>query len=71
MWDMSKCKQYGFHAANIDLPYSLPLLCRIGPELCELGINLNPYPYATNMCLQIVNNLPQYRDITPLVTMVK
>ena len=55
--------------ADFDLPYSLPFLCQIGPELCKLGINLNPYPYATNVCLQIVNNRSLFRD-APLVTTV-
>ena len=71
MWDMSICKHMASVRADFDLPYSLPLLCQIGPELCELGINLNPCPCATNVCLQIVNNRSLFRDTVPLVTMVK
>ena len=56
MRDMSTCKHTAFVRANFDLPYSLHFLCQIGPKLCKLGINLNPYPCATNVCLQIVNN---------------
>ena len=54
-----------------DLPYSLPFLCQIGPELCKRYIILNPYLCATNVCLQIVNNRSLFRDIAPLVTTVK
>ena len=71
MWDMFICKHMASVRADFDLPYSLPILCQIGPELCELGINLNPCPCATNVCLQIVNNHSLFRDIAPLVTTIK
>ena len=71
MWDMSICKHMASVRADFDLPYSLPFLCQIGPELCELGINMNTCPCTTNVCLQIVNNRSLFRDISPLVTTVK
>ena len=66
MWDMSICKHMASVQADFHLQYSLPFLCQIGPELCELGINLNPCPCATNVRLQIVNNRSLFRDITPV-----
>ena len=71
MWDMSICKYMASVLADFDCPYSLPFLCQIGPKLCKLGINPTPYPCATNMCLQIVNNRSLFQDIVPLVTTVK